>query len=73
MKSIHLKDRAQELGSKLLKKQAGSTNTFAGDGTTSSTILTREILKAGQLAIQYEGAHPVALKRGLDIGLRVVL
>jgi chaperonin GroEL len=47
IKSILLKDRAEEMGSKLLKKQAGSTNTFAGDGTTTSTILTREILKNG--------------------------
>ena len=47
IKSILLKDRAEEMGSKLLKKQAGATNTFAGDGTTTSTILTREILKHG--------------------------
>lgn len=47
IKSILLKDRAEEMGSKLLKKQAGSTNIFAGDGTTTSTILTREILKNG--------------------------
>lgn len=44
IKSIHLKDRAEEMGSKLLKKQAGATNIYAGDGTTTSTILTREIL-----------------------------
>jgi chaperonin GroEL len=61
------------MGSKLLKKTAGQTNTFAGDGTTSSAILTREILVAGQKAIAFQSAHPIALKRGLDIGLKVVL
>lgn len=73
LKSIHLKDRAEELGSKLLKKQAGSTNTYAGDGTTTSSLMTKEILKLGQRAVRFEGAHPVALKRGLDIGLNTVL
>lgn len=73
LKSIHLPDRAQEMGSKLLKKQSGATNIFAGDGTTSSSILTRELLQMGQQAIRFEGAHPVALKRGLDVGLGVVL
>lgn len=44
LKTIHLGDRAEEMGSKLLKKQAGATNIFAGDGTTTSSILTRAIL-----------------------------
>ncbi len=61
------------MGSKLLKKQAGATNIFAGDGTTTSSILTRAILEQGQIAIKFEGAHPVALKRGLDIGVATVL
>ena len=35
LKTIHLAERAKEMGSKLLKKSAGATNTYAGDGTTS--------------------------------------
>ena len=60
------------MGSKLLKRSTGSTNIFAGDGTTTSSILSREILLRGNNAIEYEGAHPVALKRGLDKSLQVV-
>jgi len=60
------------MGSKLLKKSTGSTNIFAGDGTTTSSILSREILTRGMNAIEFEGAHPVAIKRGLDKALQVV-
>lgn len=48
VKSISMKSRAEEMGAKLLKRSAGNTNTFAGDGTTSSAILAREILTLGQ-------------------------
>ena len=47
VKSVNLNDRAEEMGSKLLKKATGATNIYAGDGTTTSAILSREILQAG--------------------------
>ena len=72
LKSLHLGEREKELGSKLLKRSTGSTNIFAGDGTTTSSILTREILTRGNKAIEFEGAHPVAIKRGLDKSLQVI-
>jgi len=61
------------MGAKLLKKIAGNTNTYAGDGTTSSALLAREILKRGIHAVEFEKAHPIAVKRGIDKGLQVVL
>lgn len=72
IKTCSLKNRAEDMGAKLLKKTAGNTNLYAGDGTTSSTLLSEEILIHGQKAIQFEGAHPIAIKRGLDKGLKVV-
>ena len=72
LKSLHLGEREKEMGSKLLKRSTGSTNIFAGDGTTTSSILSREILTRGNNAIEFEGAHPVALKRGLDKSLQIV-
>ena len=51
IKSVHLSDRAQEMGAKLLKRSTGATNTYAGDGTTSSAILSREIIERGIKAI----------------------
>ena len=66
LKSVHLAEREKEMGSKMLKRSTGSTNIFAGDGTTTSSVLSREILTRGIKAIEFEGAHPVAIKRGLD-------
>lgn len=72
LKSLNLGEREKEMGAKLLKKSTGATNIFAGDGTTTSSILAREILTRGINAIEFEGAHPVAIKRGLDKALQVV-
>ncbi len=33
------------MGARLMKRVAGNTNTYAGDGTTTSTLLANEILK----------------------------
>ena len=46
-KSITLKEPTQELGVQLLKQAAITTSNKAGDGTTTSTLLAREIIKAG--------------------------
>ena len=66
LKSIMLAEREKEMGAKMLKRSSGATNIFAGDGTTTSAILAREIITRGINAIEFEGAHPVAIKRGLD-------
>jgi len=44
LKSLHLGEREKEMGAKLLKRSTGATNIFAGDGTTTSSILARDIL-----------------------------
>jgi len=72
LKSLHLGEREKEMGAKLLKKSTGATNIFAGDGTTTSSILAQKILTRGIKAIKFEGAHPVAIKRGLDKAVQVV-
>ena len=61
------------MGAKLIKRVANNTNVFAGDGTTTSTLIARELTKRGFNAIEFEGAHPIALKRGMDRALQVVL
>jgi len=45
VKSINHKTREEDIGARMIKKIAGNTNTFAGDGTTTSTLLASEILK----------------------------
>jgi chaperonin GroEL len=65
--------RDRDLGAKLLKRVANNTNIYAGDGTTTSTLLSRELVQRGFKAIEFQGAHPIALKRGMDAALEVVL
>lgn len=52
LKSIEMKHRAEEIGARLLKRSAGYTNIYAGDGTTSSALVSYEILKLGIRAIE---------------------
>ena len=61
------------MGAKLLKGIAGSANTYAGDGTTTASLLSREILQRGIHAVEFEKAHPISVKRGIDKALQVVL
>jgi len=44
-KYINFSSRKKNLGCRLLGTIAGSTNTYAGDGTTTSTVLAAEIVK----------------------------
>lgn len=46
-------------------KVASKTNDSAGDGTTTASVLAREIIKQGLLSVT-SGANPVSLKRGID-------
>ena len=72
VKSIDESDRARDMGAKLLKRVANNTNVFAGDGTTTSTLISKELVTRGFKAIEYQGAHPIAIKRGMDKALQVV-
>lgn len=64
-KSIYLSSREEELGCKLVKSGSGTTNVFAGDGTSSSVVLTRELVRQGVKALEY-GMHPIDLKIGMN-------
>jgi len=46
-KSISLSDNVEEAGASMVKQAAIKTADVAGDGTTTSTLLAREMVKAG--------------------------
>jgi len=73
VKSIFNDDRAMDIGIKLVKRVANNTNIYAGDGTTTSTLMSKELVERGFKAIEFQGAHPIALKRGMDKALKIVL
>jgi chaperonin GroEL len=67
-----LEDPIENLGAQLVKQAAIKTADHAGDGTTTSTLLARELVKWG-LAKLNEGANAVEIKRGIDSGVKEVL
>ena len=52
-------------GAEIVKQVSSMTNAEAGDGTTTSTILAREILMQANKHIA-SGTSPIELKRGLE-------
>ena len=63
-KSISLEEPTEELGVQMLKQAAIKTADKAGDGTTTSTLLAREMVKAGLSALD-DGLNAVDIKRGI--------
>tara|TARA_B100000989_G_scaffold294905_1_gene274869 strand:- start:2509 stop:4137 length:1629 start_codon:yes stop_codon:yes gene_type:complete len=71
-KNISLEDPTEELGVQMLKQAAIKTADNAGDGTTTSTLLAREMVKAGLSALD-NGANAVDIKRGIDAAVEQVI
>lgn len=71
-KEIELDDSFENMGAQLVKEVAEKTSDSAGDGTTSATILARELVNAGMAEIQ-RGADPMAIRKELENGLNKVI
>jgi len=71
-KSIDLEDRVENIGAQLVKQASIKTAEQAGDGTTTSTLLAREIYKQG-LVVMTKGANAVEVKRGIDEAVKKVI
>ena len=71
-KSITLSDPNQELGVQLVKQAAIKTAEKAGDGTTTSTLLAREMVKAGLNALN-NNENAVQIKRDIDLTVEKVV
>jgi len=70
-KEIDLEDPFENMGAQLLKEVSKKTNDDAGDGTTTSTVLAQAIIAEGFKNVA-AGADPMALKRGMEIGMSSV-
>jgi chaperonin GroEL len=71
-KSISLSNNVEEVGVSMVKQAAIKTADNAGDGTTTSTLLAREMVKAG-LSHLNNGANAVEIKRGIDAAVKQVV
>lgn len=62
---VQLEDPFENAGAQIIRQAANETNTNAGDGTTTATVLARAILVEAQRHIA-AGASPIELQRGID-------
>jgi len=71
-KNISLEDPIEELGVQLVKQAAIKTAEGAGDGTTTSTLLAQEMVKAGLVHLN-NGVNAVSIKRDIDAAVKEVV
>lgn len=64
-KEIELEDKFENMGADLIKEVASKTNDVAGDGTTTSTILTQAIIGEG-LKYVAMGVNPMGIRHGIE-------
>ena len=63
-RDIVLEDPEMNVGAKLVQEVASKSDNKAGDGTTTSTLMTQEIVNQG-IRVVAAGANPVSLRNGV--------
>lgn len=70
-KEIELDDPFENMGAQLIKEVSIKTNDVAGDGTTTASVLAKEIVSEG-IKLFDEGANPIMLKKGIDFAVNKI-
>jgi chaperonin GroEL len=71
-REIEVEDVFQNQGAQLVREVATATNDVAGDGTTTATVLAQAIVRQGLKNVA-AGANPLALKRGIEKAVDIVV
>ena len=71
-KFVDLEDPFENAAAQIIKQASAQTNSDAGDGTTTATVLAREILVQAQKYLA-AGASPTELKRGMDKTVEAII
>jgi len=69
---VALEDPFENAGAQIIRQAAIETNNSAGDGTTTSTVLARAILREAQRFIA-SGVSPIELQRGINLSVKEVV
>lgn len=64
-RAIRFSDHYKNIGASIVKEAAAKTNSVAGDGTTTTTLLTTELCKAGNKLVDMN-LDAVEVKRGFE-------
>ncbi|HID29952.1 MAG TPA: chaperonin GroEL, partial [Desulfobacterales bacterium] len=71
-KEIELEDKFENIGAQMVREAASKTSDTAGDGTTTATVLAEAIYREGAKLVE-AGSNPMALKRGIDAAVDVIV
>ena len=69
---VSMGDPFENAGAEIIKQAAIETNNSAGDGTTTSTVLARAILRESQRFLA-SGLSPVEIQRGIELTVKEVV
>jgi len=69
---VDFEDPFENVGAQIIKQASEETNSNAGDGTTTATVLARAILVEAQRHL-VAGHSPVELKKGIDRATEVIV
>lgn len=71
-KQIVLRDPIENMGAQMIKEVAHNAAVFAGDGTTTATVLAQAIIDIGLKNVA-AGANPTDLKKGMDLAVKALV
>ena len=72
-KHVFLENRVEDLGAKLLKQASENTATVAGDGSTTSTVLAKELYFRSAQALQTGIGSPSELTKSIAVKTNQVI
>lgn len=71
-REVELPDVFEDMGAQMVKQAASRTNDSAGDGTTTSTLLTEALVVEGMKLVS-AGMNPMVMKKGIDRAVAKVI
>src|SRR5947199_5138762 len=71
-KEIELEDKFENMGAQMVREVASKSSDYAGDGTTTATVLAHAIVREGAKSVA-AGMNPMDIKRGIDLAVEAVV
>ena len=72
-KEVNLEDAIENTGAQIVRQAAVKTGEQAGDGTTTATVLAREIYNQALDAVSNRSNNAIDIKRGIDKAVKDIV